>query len=88
MTEVRLFGTCLAEEFYPSAVDAAARVLRDLKLKVRLRNGNSGVQYRSRDLGKWSVAGYQVELDNGPGKSAGHCRCHCAIGAAVRSVNA
>ena len=46
-------------------------VLKDfeLKLKVRLRNGNSGVQYRSRDLGKWSVAGYQVELDNGPGKS-------------------
>src|ERR1700693_487538 len=35
MTEVRLFGTCLAEEFYPSAVDAAARVLRGLKLKVR-----------------------------------------------------
>ena len=34
-TEVRLFGTCLAEEFYPSAVDAAARVLRELKLKVR-----------------------------------------------------
>jgi len=28
MTEVRLFGTCLAEEFYPSAVDAATRVLR------------------------------------------------------------
>ncbi len=35
MTEVRLFGTCLAEEFYPSAVDAAAQVLRGLKLKVR-----------------------------------------------------
>jgi L-lactate dehydrogenase complex protein LldE len=35
MTEVRLFGTCLAEEFYPSAVDAAARVLGGLKLKVR-----------------------------------------------------
>jgi hypothetical protein len=41
----------------------------DLQLKVRLRNGNSGVQYRSRDLGNWKVAGYQVELDNGPGKS-------------------
>jgi len=41
----------------------------DLKLKVRLRNGNSGVQYRSRDLGHWGVAGYQVELDNGAGKS-------------------
>ncbi len=35
MTEVRLFGTCLAEEFYPSAVYAAARVLGGLKLKVR-----------------------------------------------------
>lgn len=35
MTEVRLFGTCLAEEFYPAAVDAAGRVLRELKLKVR-----------------------------------------------------
>ncbi|MEZ0254015.1 MAG: DUF1080 domain-containing protein [Chthoniobacter sp.] len=41
----------------------------ELRLKVRLRNGNSGVQYRSRDLGKWTVAGYQVELDNGAGKS-------------------
>jgi hypothetical protein len=46
-------------------------VLKDfeLKLKVRLRNGNSGVQYRSHDLGKWGVAGYQMELDNGVGKS-------------------
>ncbi len=35
MSEVRLFGTCLAEEFYPSAVDAAAQVLGGLKLKVR-----------------------------------------------------
>ena len=40
-----------------------------LKLKVRLRNGNSGVQYRARDLGKWIVAGYQAELDNAAGKS-------------------
>ena len=40
-----------------------------LKLKVRLRNGNSGVQYRSRDLGKWVVAGYQAEIDNAAGKS-------------------
>ncbi len=40
-----------------------------IKLKVRLRNGNSGVQYRSRDLGKWIVAGYQAEIDNAGGKS-------------------
>ncbi len=40
-----------------------------LKLKVRIRNGNSGVQYRARDLGKRVVAGYQAEIDNAPGKS-------------------
>jgi len=40
-----------------------------LKLKFRIRNGNSGVQYRARDLGKWVVSGYQAEIDNAPGKS-------------------
>jgi len=39
----------------------------DLQLKFRLRNGNSGIQYRSKDLGKWLVAGYQSEIDNTPG---------------------
>jgi hypothetical protein len=38
-----------------------------LQLKFRLRNGNSGIQYRSKDLGKWLVAGYQSEIDNTPG---------------------
>jgi hypothetical protein len=48
-----------------------AGVLQDfeLKLKVRIRNGNSGVQYRSQDLGKYVVSGYQAEVDNAPGKS-------------------
>jgi hypothetical protein len=41
----------------------------DLRLKVRIRNGNSGVQYRSQDLGKHVVAGYQAEVDNSPGKA-------------------
>ena len=40
-----------------------------LRLKFRIRNGNSGVQYRARDLGKWVVGGYQAEIDNAPGKS-------------------
>ena len=46
-------------------------VLKDfeLKLKVRIRNGNSGIQYRSRDLGKHVVSGYQAEVDNAPGKA-------------------
>ncbi|MEW6357442.1 MAG: family 16 glycoside hydrolase [Planctomycetota bacterium] len=38
--------------------------LRDfvLKIKFRLRNHNSGIQYRSQDLGNWSVAGYQADI--------------------------
>jgi hypothetical protein len=46
-------------------------VLRDfdLQLKVRIRNGNSGVQYRSQDLGGFVVSGYQAEIDNSPGKA-------------------
>lgn len=40
-----------------------------LRLKFRIRNGNSGVQYRARDLGKWVVGGYQAEIDNAPGKT-------------------
>ena len=35
MTEVKLFSTCLAEEFFPGAVAAAVLVLERLKLKVR-----------------------------------------------------
>ncbi len=44
-------------------------VLQDfeLQLKVRIRNGNSGVQYRSQDLGGFVVSGYQAEVDNAPG---------------------
>jgi len=44
--------------------------LRDfeLRLKFRLRNGNSGVQYRSKEVRKWVVSGYQAEVENTPGK--------------------
>jgi hypothetical protein len=41
----------------------------DLKMKVRLTNGNSGIQYRSREIGRWVVAGYQAEVANEPGKA-------------------
>ncbi len=40
----------------------------DLRLTFRIRNGNSGVQYRSEDLGKWVVRGYQAEIENKQGK--------------------
>jgi L-lactate dehydrogenase complex protein LldE len=35
MTEVRLFSTCLAEEFRPSVIESSIKVLERLKLKVR-----------------------------------------------------
>ena len=37
----------------------------ELRLSFRIENGNSGVQYRSKDLGKWRIAGYQAEVCNG-----------------------
>jgi hypothetical protein len=40
-----------------------------LRLRFRLTSGNSGVQYRSRDLGGWAVSGYQAEIANEPGKA-------------------
>jgi hypothetical protein len=45
-------------------------MLRDfeLKLKFRIHSGNSGIQYRSKVIGKWSVAGYQAEIEDTPGK--------------------
>ena len=39
MTEVQLFSTCLAEEFFPDVYDAAATVLEGLRLRVRPLKG-------------------------------------------------
>lgn len=35
-----------------------------LKMKVRIQNGNSGIQYRSRLQNKYRAVGYQAEVDN------------------------
>ena len=40
----------------------------ELKLKFRIQNGNSGVQYRSKEIRKWVISGYQAEVENAPGK--------------------
>ncbi len=37
----------------------------ELRLSYRILGGNSGIQYRSRDLGNWSVGGYQADLEAG-----------------------
>ena len=38
----------------------------ELRLQFRIQGGNSGVQYRSKEVDKWVVSGYQADFD-GPG---------------------
>ena len=35
----------------------------ELELEFRMVGGNSGIQYRSKDLGNWVVGGYQADID-------------------------
>ena len=37
----------------------------ELRFYYRILGGNSGVQYRSKDLGNWSVGGYQADFEAG-----------------------
>ena len=37
----------------------------ELRVKFRIQGGNSGVQYRSKDLGNWVVGGYQADFEAG-----------------------
>jgi len=61
MTEVKLFATCLVEQFFPSVIDAAALVLERLKLRVRPVKGafccaqapfNEGLREPALDLAR------------------------------------
>ncbi len=38
----------------------------DLRTEFRIVGGNSGIQYRSRDLGDYVVSGYQGDMEDGP----------------------
>jgi hypothetical protein len=40
----------------------------ELKIKFRIQNGNSGVQYRSKEFDKWRIGGYQAEVADFPGQ--------------------
>ena len=37
----------------------------ELRLKFRIVGGNSGIQYRSKDLGNHVISGYQADIDSG-----------------------
>ena len=36
----------------------------ELRLSYKIEGGNSGIQFRSRDLGDWVVSGYQADIDD------------------------
>ena len=40
-----------------------------LKIQFRIQNGNSGIQYRSKEHDKYRINGYQAEIENNPGKA-------------------
>ena len=37
----------------------------ELKLQYKMIGGNSGIQYRSEDLGNWVIKGYQADMEAG-----------------------
>jgi type 1 glutamine amidotransferase len=37
----------------------------ELRLSYKIVGGNSGIQYRSKDFGKWVVGGYQADFESG-----------------------
>ncbi len=37
----------------------------ELRLQFRIVGGNSGIQYRSKEVEKWVIAGYQADIDSG-----------------------
>lgn len=37
----------------------------DLRLEFRLKGGNSGIQFRSRELADWDTSGYQADIEDG-----------------------
>ena len=39
-----------------------------LKIQFKIQNGNSGIQYRSKETDKWRISGYQAEIENKQGK--------------------
>jgi type 1 glutamine amidotransferase len=39
----------------------------ELHVKFKIDGGNSGIQYRSKDLGNWVVQGYQADFEAGDG---------------------
>ena len=50
----------------------------ELRLQFRIVGGNSGVQYRSREIRKWVIGGYQADFD-AAGRWTGTPKTECGI---------
>jgi len=54
---------CLAPHYLMWRGDPPADF--DLRLEFRLVGGNSGIQFRSRELPEWDTSGYQADIEDG-----------------------
>jgi len=54
---------CLAAHYLMWRGDPPADF--DLRLEFRLVGGNSGIQFRSRELPEWDTSGYQADIEDG-----------------------
>ncbi|MFM1944322.1 MAG: hypothetical protein RI897_3304 [Verrucomicrobiota bacterium] len=54
---------CLAAHYLMWRGDAPADF--DLRLEFRLVGGNSGIQFRSKELPEWDTSGYQADIEDG-----------------------
>lgn len=58
----------------------------DLRLEFRLVGGNSGIQFRSRELPEWDTSGYQADIEDGD-QWTGCLFEHTRGGVAMRGEN-
>lgn len=54
---------CLAAHYLMWRGDAPADF--ELRLEFRLVGGNSGIQFRSKELPEWDTSGYQADIEDG-----------------------
>ena len=64
-----IVGSSDARPLRKNSFLVSEREFRDFKLRfeVRLRNGNSGMQFRSERIERWTVRGYQLDFASGKG---------------------
>jgi len=86
----RVENGCITSESTPEKPCPAAHYLMwrggkpgdfELRLDYRLVGGNSGIQFRSKELPEWDTSGYQADMEDG---ASGPVVCSSTPAAACR----